>query len=52
MLSQSTTFQDGDRSPTELLKRLAEVERQIAEAEHKWITAHEAMGTENGGETL
>ena len=46
-LSQSTTYQDGGHSPAELLKRLAEVERQIAEAEHQWITVHEAMGAES-----
>jgi len=46
-LSQSTTYQDGDHSPAELLKRLAEVERQIAEAEHQWIIAHEAMATDS-----
>jgi ATP-binding cassette subfamily F protein 3 len=45
-LSQSTTYQDGSHSPAELLKRLAEVEHQIAEAEHQWISVHEAMGAD------
>ena len=49
-LSQSTTYRDGNLSPAELLKRLAEVERQIAEAEHQWIIAHEAMGTDSESE--
>lgn len=51
MLGDTNTYADVTHSPTHFLKRLAEIDQQISDAEQRWMSAHEAMDAASENET-